>query len=130
MAVCARWVDRKSGWPFGRWLAFGGAFALHSREACGVKFHKTEMRSHQCCCTQVTCGSSNCPSPCRRCNTSTDTCEVANFDGTCTTSDQKTGRCESGVCKVILRKCEPGLGLEWWVEQTCEASSAPLVHVP
>lgn len=49
---------------------------------------------------QVTCNSANCPGPCRVCNLATDSCELPSYTGTCTTAEQKMGRCVQGTCKV------------------------------
>lgn len=54
---------------------------------------------------QVSCNpATNCPGPCKACNLASDTCETVAFNGTCKTTDQKTGRCVSGACKV--RSCQ------------------------
>lgn len=71
--------------------------------SCGVRVSSIASNLHCIYANpQVTCNSTTCPGPCRRCNTAIDACEAASFNGTCTTSDQSVGRCEGGVCKVGL----------------------------
>lgn len=55
-----------------------------------------------CCLPQATCDPAlNCPGPCWQCNSATNACEVAaDYKGTCTTLEGKTGHCSAGLCQV------------------------------
>lgn len=71
-----------------------------SAPAVQSRLESTGLNIHICMELQEACNpATNCPAPCGRCKTSTNTCEITGFADTCTTSDGKAGHCEGSTCK-------------------------------